>query len=220
MDNVLPYQKAFLNLSAEKRAEFAKHQREASKLFNQKRIIESLEAIRLAEEAFDELPEMWNLRGSCYVELRAFDKALECFHKALKIAGENPSILFNIGEVHFVTQRWQEAHDAFSSLLKKIPEERTGLSRITEFKVMLCKLKLGQEDQARILANKYDYLDDSPFHHYAKAALAYHEDDLETAEQEIARATRIFRNAQLLAPWHDTMVEFGYIKSFYGGGDQ
>ena len=220
MDKVLPYQRDFLNLPAEKRSEFAKHQSEAAKLFSEKRIIESLEALNLAEKAFADMPELWNLRGSCYVELRAFDKAIACFRRASEIAGENPSILFNIGEVYFVTERWQKAHDAFSTILKKIPEERFSLSRITEFKLMLCKLKMGEEDQARILANKYDYLDDSPYHYYAKAALAYHDEDLRTAEQEMARAARIFRSAQLLAPWHDTMVEIGYIKSFYGGSDQ
>ena len=220
MDNVLPYQKDFLNLPAEKRQAFANHQQEASRLFNEKRIIEALESLKLAEKAFGDMPELWNLRGSCYVELRAFDKALESFRKASEIAGENPSILFNMGEVYFVTQRWQDAHDAFASLLKKIPEESVGLSRITEFKVMLCKLKLGQENEARILANKYDFLDDSPYHYYAKASLAYYEDDLQTAEQEIARAARIFGNAQIIAPWQDTLVEIGYIKSFYGGEDQ
>ena len=216
MENIKPYQKSFLNLSAEKRSEFIKHQREASRLFAEKRIFESLESLRLAEKAFAESPELWNLRGSCYVELRAFDKALESFRKAQEIAGENLSIQFNIGEVYFVSGQWKKAHDIFESLLKKIPEERQALSRIAEFKLMLCKLRLGEEEEARILANKYDYLDDSPYHYYAKAALAYHRDDLTVAEQEIARAARIFRNASILAPWHDTLVEYGYIKGFYG----
>ena len=30
-------------------------------------------------------------------------------------------------------------------------------------------------------------------------------------------ANRIFQDPNILAPWQDTLVEYGYIKSFYGG---
>ncbi|MGB2454301.1 MAG: hypothetical protein ACPIG7_06890, partial [Akkermansiaceae bacterium] len=64
-----------------------------------------------------------------------------------------------------------------------------------------------------------DFLDDSPLFYFGKAALSYAKDDGKGAEQWLARATRIFRSANgaLLAPWQDTLIEFGYIKSFYGG---
>ena len=220
IDKLLPYQKAFTNLPLQKRTEFIKHQREAARLFSEKRVIESLDALVLAERVFDQSPELHNLRGSCYVELRAFEKSLASFRKALEISGGNPSILFNVGEVYFVTQKWQQAHDNFEALLKNLPKENVGLGRITEFKLMLCKLKLDKEQEAMALAEKYDFLDDSPYHYFAKATLAYEKDDLEEAEQWIARAGRIFRNPAILAPWHDTMVEYGYIKSFYGGPEQ
>jgi hypothetical protein len=67
-----------------------------------------------------------------------------------------------------------------------------------------------------ILAEKYDFLDDSPFHYYAKAALAYEAEDLLKAEEWLAVAARIFQDPNILAPWQDTLVEYGYIKSFYG----
>lgn len=216
LDQLLPFQRAFYNLPEESRSHFIKQQQEAVRLFNEKRVIETLEALKLAEEEFDRSPELWNLRGSCYVELRAFDKALKCFNKAAEIAGNNHSIQFNIAEVYFVTHEWQKAHDAFEALLKEIPEERMELQRLAEFKLMLCKLKIGEEQAGRILADKYDFLDDSPYHYFAKAALAFERDDVEEAEQWIGRAARIFRNQAILAPWHDTLVEYGHIKSFYG----
>ena len=85
-----------------------------------------------------------------------------------------------------------------------------------EFKILLCKKKLGLDDDVLILADKYDYLDDSPYYYYCKAALAYEEENLIEAEQWLARAKRIFRDPNVLAPWQDTLVEYGYIKSFYG----
>ena len=217
---LLPYQKAFSNLSAEKRRTFIKHHKEAQRLFGEKRIIEALEVLKFAEREFADSPEMLNVRGSCYVELRAFDKALVCFNRAAELSEGNYSVLFNIGEVHFVTQQWEKSHEAFESLLKRLPEDRVGIARISEFKLMLCKIKLGKKEEAMALANKYDFLDDSPFHYFAKAVLAYEEEDLAEAGIWMARASRIFRNPAALAPWHDTMVEYGYIESFYGNDDQ
>jgi tetratricopeptide (TPR) repeat protein len=209
-------QQAFLNLPEERRKEFAEHMQEAMRLFQQKRIFETLEEVNKAEKIFDQSPEILNLRGSCYVEMRAFDKALEAYHKAAELSPGNPSIEFNIAEVHFVTKEWRKSHDRFTEILKQIPPENTALSRLVEFKILLCKKKLGQKEEAQIMAEKYDFLDDSPFHYYAKAALAYDDGDLVKAEEWLAISARIFRDPNVLAPWQDTLVEFGYIKSFYG----
>jgi len=213
---LLPNQQAFLNLPEESRKEFAKHLGEASRIFQQKRIFETLEELDKATAIFKDSPEIYNLRGSCFVEMRAFDKALAEFNSAAALSKDNPSIEFNIGEVQFVTKQWQKAYDIFQKVLKVLPPENTALSRLVEFKLLLCMKKLGKDNDAVILAEKYDFLDDSPFHYYAQAAIAYDKKDLVKAEEWLARANRIFRDPNVLAPWQDTLVEYGYIKSFYG----
>jgi tetratricopeptide (TPR) repeat protein len=211
-----PNQQAFLNLPEESRKEFVKHANEASRLFQQKRIFETMEEVDKASAIFKDSPEIHNLRGSCYVEMRAFDKALAEFHKAADLSKDNPNIEFNIGELNFVTKQWQKAHDVFQRVMKLLPPESTALGRLTEFKILLCLKKLGKDNDAVILAEKYDFLDDSPFYYYAQATLAYDKKDLVKAEEWLARANRIFRDPNILAPWQDTLVEYGYIKSFYG----
>lgn len=213
---LLESQKEFLNLTAEKRQDFVKHFGDASRFFQQKRIFETLEALDEADKIFDNSAEILNLRGSCYVEMRAFDKAIIAFDKALQPNPKNTSIQFNVAEVLFVTKQWQKAHDLFSEIIKVIPENNTSLSRLVEFKILLCKKKLGFDDEVLMLAEKYDYQDDSPYYYYAQAALAYEDGDLLKAEEWLARANRIFRDPNIIAPWQDTLVEFGYIKSFYG----
>ena len=219
VENLLPSQRAFLNLPEEDRKEFAKHFGEAARYFQQKRIFETLEALHEAEKIFDDSAELLNLRGSCYVEMRAFDKATEAFDKALKINPKNTSIRFNVAEVQFVTKQWKKALDTFTEILGEIPENNISLSRLVEFKMVLCMKKLGMDDDVVILAEKYDYQDDSPYYYYAKAALSYDDGDLLKAEEWLARANRIFRDPNIIAPWQDTLVEFGYIKSFYGDDD-
>lgn len=213
---LLPNQKAFLNLPEEKRNEFVKHLTEASRLFQQKRIFETLAELDKAEAIFKDSPEILNLRGSCFVEMRNFDKALESFEQARKLSPKNPSIDFNIAEVLFVTKEWQKSHDLFLEIFKQLPPENVSLGRLVEFKILLCKKKLGLKNEAIALAEKYDYLDDSPYYYYAQAAIAYDEGDLLKAEEWLAMSGRIFRDPNILAPWQDTLVEFGYIKSFYG----
>lgn len=210
-------QKDFLNLSEEDRTKFTEHLSEASRLFQQKRIFECLDEISDAEAIFSQSAELLNLRGSCYVEMRAFDKAMVALSEALKISPNNDSIQFNIGEVYFVTKEWQKAHDIFKEILPKIPVKSIALSRFVEFKTFLCKLKLNQKDEFTILAQKYDFLDDSPYYYYAQAALAYEKDKLVEAEEWLSRANRIFQDPNIIAPWQDTFVEIGYIDGFYGG---
>lgn len=214
---LFPNQQAFLNLPEERRKEFFKNLGEAQRLFQQKRIFETLDTLDKAGAIFTDSPESLNIRGSCYVEIRNFDKASAAFHKALLLSPDNPSINFNVAEVLFVTKKWQEAHDLFVKLLKNVPAAQTSLARLIEFKILLCKKKLGLKEEAVALANKYDIDDDSPFHCYAQAAIAYDDKDLIKAEEWLAVASRIFKNAEVLASWQDTLVEFGYIKSFYGG---
>lgn len=213
---LMPNQQDFLNLPEERRKEFINHIGSASRMFQQKRIFEALDELEKARVIFEASPEVYNLRGSCYVEMRAFDKALREFNEASSLSKENASIEFNIAEVLFVTKQWQKSLEAFEKVLLKIPEQNTALARLVEFKILLCLKKVGRTDDAVILAEKYDFMDDSPFYYYAQAALAYDDKRLVEAEQWLARAARVFRNPDILAPWQDTLVEFGYIKSFYG----
>lgn len=214
--NLAPHQQAFLNLPEEKRYEFVKNLNDAMRLFGEKRIFETLEAVDKASAIFSDSPELYNLRGSCYVEMRSFDKALAEFEKAGSYSKDNPSLEFNIAEVYFVTKQWKKAADLLEKILLKLPPDNVALGRLVEFKILLCKKKLGLDDEVTILSEKYDYLDDSPFYYYAKAVVAYDKKDLVKAEEWLARAGRIFRDPAVISPWQDTLVEYGYIKSFYG----
>lgn len=214
--NLNENQKEFLNLPEEKRLEFGKHLVEATRFSQQKRIFECLEELYKAEKIFAASHELLNLRGSCYVEMRAFDKAKATFEEALKITPKDSSIRFNMAEVLFVTKNWQRAHDMFLEILPDVPQESIALSRLIEFKILLCKIKLGQENEVTILAQKYTWEDDSPYYYYAQGSLAFKNNNLLEAEQWLGRANRIFTNPNMISPWQDTLVEFGYIKSFYG----
>ncbi len=235
-----PHQEAFRNLPEERRNEFAKQFLDANRKFQEKRVFEALAALNKAAAIFPDSPEVLNLRGACMVEFRSFEKAMADFNAAAKLAPEDNSIRFNIAEVYFVTHDWKNASEALGGVLEilekeaadKGAEHQLALRRLIEFKVLLSLIKLDRMDEAEALAGKYDIDDDSPFHCYAQAALAYNraaqakaggdanrneaQEGTVKAEEWLARATRIFRNPAIISPWQDTLVEFGYIQSFYG----
>ncbi|MEC9054625.1 MAG: hypothetical protein VX633_04930, partial [Verrucomicrobiota bacterium] len=172
----------------------------------------------------------------CQVEFRSFEKARSAFESALEKQGAylqdiaelrgdarkrrmRPvlNILFNLAEMDFVTQQWEECQKRIEKILPDMDPANLTMIRLLEFKYLLCKLKRGEVDQARALSDKYDYLDDHPYYYYANAAMAYHDKKEKEAERWRASARRVFRRTAILAPWEDTMIEIGFVKSFYGG---
>lgn len=216
-----PYEVEFSNLSKEKRDEFIQKLGEAQRLFHQKRVFETLEKTAEASAIFKDSPDLMNLIGACQVEFRNFDKAMECFKKADSLAPGEAAILFNIAELNFVTKDWEAAETNLNKVLemsrKDNDRRQLQLSRLIEFKLLLTRLKLNKAAEAASMATKYDYLDDSPFPYYAEAAIHFSEGREVEAESAMIRGARIFQDPGILAPWQDTMTEFGYVKGFFGG---
>lgn len=211
-------QKEFTNLPEQQRKDFVAHLQEAGRLFNQKRVFETLEELHKANKIFGKSAETYNIQGSCYVEFRDFVKARKCFDEALKLGPDLAEVHFNIAEMEFVTRNWQACIDKMKLTLTKLPANSTATIRLVEFKIMLCLIALNKNDEANAMAEKYDPIDDdSPFYYYAQASLCYRDKDLMKAEEWIQMANRVFQNPAIISPWQDTLIEFGYIESFYGG---
>jgi tetratricopeptide (TPR) repeat protein len=217
-----PHEVAFSNLPEAKRKEFEEKLNEARRLFGEKRVFESLDKAKEASAIFPDDPGLLNLIGAAQVEFRNFDQAMEYFKKADALVPDNPEIIFNIAELNFVTKNWEEAERNLTRVLELAPpssKTQFHLRRLTEFKLLLVKLKLNKAAEAATMAEKYDYLDDSPYPYYAEAAILFSTGKEMEAEAAMARGTRIFQDPNIIAPWQDTMIEFGYIKGFFGGDE-
>lgn len=223
---------AFSNLPEKTRFEFMKKRKEANILFQNKRIIEALEQTRLLQEIFPSDPVAINLRGACYVEIRDFDRAREMFHQSMAITGPTINVIFNLGEVAFVSSEWQESLNKFSQALELAPENAIGMRRLIEFKILLSHIGLSNDQSldeatrethkqtALEISNRYDYRDDSPFTYYAKAAIQYSKGDTSGGLKERLKALRVYSaSPQAISSWEDTLTEFGYVKSYYGNRD-
>jgi tetratricopeptide (TPR) repeat protein len=211
-------EKEFTNLPEQKRIDYIKYVNEANRLFQQKRIFESMAQVHEARKIFDKNSDVFNLLGSCYVEFRDFDEAMGFYEKALALSPKSPIIHFNIAELEFVTRKWKSCLEKMRNVLTMLPKGDIATTRVVEIKILLCHIALNENTEADALAQKYDPLiDDSPYYYYAQACIAYRDKDEEKAQSFLLMALRVFRNPAILAPWDDTLMEYGFIKSYYGG---
>lgn len=219
----------FSNLPEEQRMAFLKMRNEAGQLFQNKRIIEAFEVIRKMQLVFEDDPQILNLLGACYVEMRDFDKARIQFDKAKNITGPNFNVLFNIAEIAFVTGEWQTCLTQLDACSKLIPANAMQMKHLVEFKTMLCHIRLAEaestseadrkmhDEQITAFADKHHYLDDTPYYYYAQAALNFYKKDDTEAQRKLNAGRRVFASTPvILASWEDTMTEIGYVKSYYG----
>lgn len=220
---------AFSNLPEKTRITFLKKRNEAGVLFQNKRIFEALEATRILNNIFPDDPQVINLRGACYVELRDFPKAMEQFVLSKDITGPSLNVIFNMGEVAFVSRDWNKSLDIFTESLKLAPKNALQIKRLVEFKILLSHIGLSEDsslsaearsthaETAMKMAALYGYRDDSPYYYYANSALSYSLDDKEEGLKFLNKGRRVYStSAKAVASWEDTMTEFGYIKSYYG----
>ena len=207
----------YLNLAPTDQKKFDGHFMKAIRLFGQKRILESLNEIAEAEKIQKEYPGTLNLKGMCYVEFRDFKSARENFVAALALSPKDGNIIFNIAELDFVTKNWVSCEKNLNEALLLTNEKQIQKTRLIEFKLLLAKIKLNKTEEVETLSKKYGFDDDSPFHYYAEAAMAYEREDREKAGEWLRICRRVFRKSGLLAPWQATLIEYGHIPSVYGG---
>ena len=109
-------------------------------------------------------PATLNLEGACYVEFRSFEKARLAFAKALKANSGSFNVRFNLAEIEFVTENWEEALKQLGELAKEAENENQlgSMIPLIQFKMLLCLLKTDDLDGAKVILAETDFLDDSP----------------------------------------------------------
>jgi tetratricopeptide (TPR) repeat protein len=153
-----------------------------------------------------------NLKGAAYTKMRDFEKAEASFARAVELIPEAFHARFNLTEIAYVTGRYEEAEKGFRKLLEDFPQTQLATRRLIEYKILICKLKLGDEDAAKGILATLDYLDDTPAYYVCNAALAYSKEDREAAEEWIQSARRIYSPTQMEV-FLDALVEAGWIET-------
>lgn len=194
-----------------RRHEFSKLLETARRSFDARDVRAALAALEEAEKLYDSNPDMLNLLGSCRVESRDLEKALNDFTRALKTMPHNPSIHFNIGEVHFVSGRWDDAIKSFNQAKDSLAPESTTIRQLIDFKLMLCEIGRGNQDGFEALADTNSQVQGTPLSEYTKVVRAFQAKDLNAAREAMSAVAELFPDAETCSPWNDTLMEFGYM---------
>jgi tetratricopeptide (TPR) repeat protein len=194
-----------------RRLEFSKLLESARKSFDTHDISSALTALEEAGDLYEAHPDLLNLRGSCHVELRDFEKALADFSQALKKMPNSPAIHFNIGEVHFVTKRWDDAIQSFIQAKDRLDSESGVLRQLIDFKLMLCEAGRGNRDEFEARADANSQVKGTLLSEYTNVVRAFQAKDAAAAREAMNEISGAFPNAEVRAPWEDTLTEFGYV---------
>ncbi|MFM7182378.1 MAG: tetratricopeptide repeat protein [Verrucomicrobiales bacterium] len=203
----------FLKRPAEEQKKFQQLLVDGEKLLAEKRVPEALQKLIDAESIAPIHPVVLNLKGSCLVQIRDFDRALLYFEKAAKLYPTFWQSHFNRAEMFFVQKKWEEAEKQFRELLKQGDAIDATTRKLMEYKVMLCLIKQQKFDDATPLINRYDIYDDAPIYYYSMAALHFEKKENKEAEEWVTNARAIY-DAQLYSIYEDSLTEIGWLFVF------
>lgn len=164
--------------------------------------------------------QLHNLKGAVYTKMREFNQSRESFEKAIALDPESFHPQFNLAELEFVEKNWVAAEKAFGKLVERYGNKSPGedleieqtTERLMQFKLVICMLMQGREDDALEIIKKFNYLEDNPAYYYGNAALEFSKEKKEEAQTWLESAKNIY-DPSLLEVFIDSFVEVGWVET-------
>lgn len=207
----VPDQK-FDDLTNDQKKEVATLLGDAARFVQGIRLQEALSKLWEAEQIAPNIFQIHNLKGAAYTKMRDFDKARVAFGKAIELVPDAFHARFNLSEIDYVTGDYKTAEADFVKLLDQFPKTDISTRRLIEYKILICKLKEGDDDGAKKMLGAYSYLDDTPVYYVANAAIAFNAEDRDEAESWITSARKIYPATQMEI-FLDALIEAGWIET-------
>lgn len=201
------------NLPAAEQKSYAIEMENAQQEHKARQYDHALEHLAKAEAIFADAADLHNLRGACLVEKRQFAGALESFRKADALMPGNPSVSFNMAEIHFVEHRWDEAAKAFGDLQPKLIGGDETLAALVDLKLLVCHCKLGALEEAEALAEKHAKQPATPFPWYAKAVIEFENKNRAAAAGFLVDVKEVHPDPKVNALFRDALIESHYVKN-------
>ncbi|WP_075087964.1 hypothetical protein [Verrucomicrobium spinosum] len=186
--------------------------REAQGLHATQKNFDALQKLDEAELLQPSSPLIPNVRGSIFTAMRDIPKARENFEKARSLSPEAFEPKFNLVELDYVEGKYPEAEAGFSKLLTDYPKLKLEVRHLSQFKVLVCRLKQGDVSGAQEIAKNFTFMDDTPAYYYSKAAFAYQEGKKGEGNEWLGRAAGIYKQP-ILVPYIDSLMEAKWVES-------
>lgn len=128
-----------------------------------------------------------NLRGAILTKLGQYDTAGDLFRSILTADPDYFPAAYNLGEVDFLRGEYAAALETFQRIRRSEPR-----NELVRFKVFLCELLLGRDEEAAKIARGLIPAGNTPAWYYAQAVLARRAGDEKSAARNLAAARAIY----------------------------
>jgi Tfp pilus assembly protein PilF len=189
--------------------------------------VRKLAAAQQHQQALDKLAEaesikpnnavVHNARGSVYTSMKDYGKARESFAKAEALKPGAFESRFNLTELDYVQGNYEAAAASFTALLAAQAKLPLPIRSLVQFKVLVCKLKLGKVAEAEELVKSFDFKEGTPPSFFTKALHALQKGDQAAANEWLAKAQKTFKPGEIV-PYLDALVEARLI-TLQGSGE-
>ena len=177
----------------------------SAQAFSRNDLENAIKFLDMAEQAKPSQANAVNLRGAIYTRQRDWSKAQAAFEEALRLQPDLPMAHFNLGEVLFLNNKYQEARERFQIFINSQPKNDLGL-----YKIYLCDLLGQNKAKADNFLSSLQPSPSSPIYYFSKAAEAFAKGDKEAGMRFVESAYRIYP-PDANATFADSLVEKGYL---------
>jgi Tfp pilus assembly protein PilF len=147
-------------------------------------------ALQLTDEAVKNNPRSFaalTLRGMIYSQKKQWISAEADFNTALALDPTNLVVKFNLGELRFVQKDYTAARARFLPLTKD-----PAMGDFAQYKVFLCDLFGGHEDQAKKELDVFNAAETHPSYYFGNAAWDLYHKNIEDARGWLTSAANIY----------------------------
>ncbi len=135
-------------------------------------------------------PGALNLRGAILTKMEKYDEARRVFAAIKETDPDYFPSAFNVAELQFLEGDYEGARETFQGFLEKDPK-----NELVRFKVVLCNLKLGRDDEAHKAASGLIPVGSTPAWYFAQAMFARKAGDASGETKHLSAARSIYEES-------------------------
>lgn len=178
--------------------------KEATDFFEHRKYTAALEdAARLVEVDPDNA-EAYLLRGNIYARQKNWVDAQADFQHAIHLKGASAGASFNLAELQFLQRNYDAARAGF------LPLEKTTMGDFASFKVFLCDLFGGRNEEASRDLAAFNVVGSNPSYYFSNAAWALYHHQTDDARGWLDSASRIYSPTKY-ALYTSSLTDLGYL---------
>lgn len=160
-------------------------------------------------------PHVWNLRATCLIEQKNLDEAEEMLNKARRELPHDETTIMNLANLYMAREEYALCIDTLSSILQTLNERASAeLLNVLVFRIYLCRLMLGQQQQAADMVKHLNPLSDTPLYYFSQAALHISKGNRKQATEDINAASAIFSQNNAILPYIRSIRSSGIEDKF------